>query len=353
MGHLVFKDPLWLLTLVVLPIVAWLRSRRKVPVLLVPFAAAWHRPSLAAPSRWPVGLAFAGLVLLVGALARPQRVEDKREVHSQGYDIMLVVDVSGSMLREDGPRPGAVPNRIQTIKPIVQSFIERRPQDRIGLVLFGRKAYTLSPLTFDHDWISRQLSRIKIGMIDADGTVIGDGLGTALNRMQQDQRMQAGHRLGAFIVLLTDGGESTDPATRQPLSSLPPLSAADVAHEKHIPIYPIGVGKDGWVWEPVDVTGRMVPRFSHDIDPDLLHDLAEKTGGKYFRAEDRNTIEEAFKAIDQAQKIEFQARSYLVTTELFWWLAAPAIAALALAALLARPRRFAIAGAMPAARAVS
>src|SRR3954469_13485097 len=217
MNHLVLKDPLWLLALLALPVVAWIRGRRRVPVLLVPFAAAWYRPSLAAPSRWPVAFGFLGLALLVGAVARPQRIEDKREVHSEGYDLMLVVDVSGSMLREDGPRPGVVPNRLQTIKPIVQGFIDRRPQDRIGLVLFGRKAYTLSPLTFDHAWIGRQLSRVKIGMVDADGAVIGDGLGTALNRLAQEQRVQTGRRLGAFIVLLTDGGESLDPATRQPI----------------------------------------------------------------------------------------------------------------------------------------
>src|SRR5437764_4189050 len=124
MSHFAFKDPLWLLALAALPLVAWLRGRRRVPVLLVPFAAAWHRASLAAPSRWPVALALAGLALLIGAGARPQRIEDKREVHSEGYDLMLVVDVSGSMLREDGPRPGVVPNRLQMIKPIVQGFID-------------------------------------------------------------------------------------------------------------------------------------------------------------------------------------------------------------------------------------
>src|SRR5215475_7192133 len=115
MSHLSFHDPLWLLALLALPLVAWLRGRRRVSVLLVPFAAAWHRPSLAAPSRWPVGLALAGLVLLIVALARPQRIEDKREVHSQGYDIVLCVDLSGSMLAEDYVRDGERINRLQAI----------------------------------------------------------------------------------------------------------------------------------------------------------------------------------------------------------------------------------------------
>jgi len=339
MKNLVLHNPLWLLALLALPLVAWLRSRREVPVLLVPFAAAWHRKSLAAPSRWPVILGFAGLAFLIVALARPQRVEDKREVRSEGYDLMLCVDVSGSMLFEEGPRPGEYPNRLQTIKPIVQSFIEKRPHDRIGLVLFGRKAYTLAPLTFDHDWISRQLSRIKIGMVDPDGTVIGDGLGTALARLEQQARMEQGKRVGAFVVLLTDGGESMDPNTRAPLSVLPPLDAARLAHSRHIPIYTVGVGRDGWVWVPPQGNGstRYSQTFSRDSDPQLLGEIAETSGGTFYRAEDKDTIEKAFNAIDRARKIEFQAKSYLVTTELFWWLALPGLVALLIGAVAARP----------------
>lgn len=339
MSHLVFHDPLWLLALAVLPLMAWLRGRRHVPVLLVPFASAWYRPSLAAPARWPTALGFTGLALLIGALARPQRVLDKHEVRSQGYDIMLCVDVSGSMLDHDGARPDDTPNRLQTIKPIIQSFIDRRPQDRIGVVLFGRRAYTLAPLTFDHEWIQRQLSRLKIGMVDPSATVIGDGLGTALNRLEQQKRISHGRRLGAFIVLLTDGGESVDPNTGAPLSLLPPLQAAKVARSKGIPIYTIGVGRDGWVWVPIEMNGTTsyTRRFSRDVDPELLQQIAGDTGGHYFRAEDADTIQKAFRAIDRAQKIEFQARSYLITDELFGWLAVPGLLAVIIGAIAARP----------------
>lgn len=347
MSRLTFHDPLWLLALLVIPTVAWLRGRRQVPVMLVPFAAAWHRPSLTAPSRWPVVLGFTGLALLIGALARPQRVEDKRDVRSEGYDIMLCVDVSGSMMRHDGARPEDLPSRLQVIKPIVQGFIDKRPQDRIGLVLFGRRAYTLAPLTFDHGWISRQLARLKVGMIDPDGTVIGDGLGTALNRLEQEHRISNGHRLGAFIVLLTDGGESQDPNTQQTLSLIPPPEAAKLAASKHIPIYTIGVGRDGWVWEPIEVNGqiRYNQTFSRDSDPELLKQIADQTGGRFYRAEDGDTLQHAFEDINRAQKIEFQAKSYLVTTELFWWLAGPGLAAVLVAAAALMPgwRREAIA----------
>ena len=331
MTRLALHDPLWLLALLALPLLMWLRSRRRVPVLLVPFAAAWHRPSLAAPSRWPVALACAGLALLVGALARPQRVEDKREVRSEGYDIMLAIDLSTSMRAEDFKKDGEPINRLQAIKPVIQAFIERRPADRIGIVLFSGRAYTMAPLTFDHGWLARQLARIRIGMIE-DGTAIGDGLGVALTRLEQAKRDSSGRRMGAFVVLMTDGANNR--------GALQPHQAAELAKSRGIPVYTIGAGQEGYVNVPVyDDNNRKLGyrRMLSDLDEPQLRQIAEATGGKFFRVSDTDTIESAFKAIDRAQKIEFQAKSYLVTTELFWWLAGPGLFALALAALFARP----------------
>lgn len=331
MPRLDFHDPLWLLALLVLPLVVWIRGRRRIPVLLVPFASAWHRPSLVAPSRWPVLLAFAGLALLIVALARPQRIEDKREVRSEGYDIMLAIDLSTSMRAEDFEKDGERINRLQAIKPVIQAFIERRPSDRIGIVLFSGRAYTMAPLTFDHDWLARQLGRVRIGMIE-DGTAIGDGLGVALTRLEQAKRDSGGRRKGAFVVLMTDGANNR--------GALQPQQAADLAKSRGIPIYTIGSGKDGYVPVPVyDDNNRKMGyrRMLSDLDETSLRQIADATGGKFFRVADTDTIESAFKAIDRAQKIEFQAKSYLLTTELFWWLAAPGLAALALAAVLAKP----------------
>ncbi len=311
MGNYVLHDPLWFLALLALPAAIWLRQRRRVPVLLVPFAAAWHRPSLAPVSRWPALLAGAGLVLLVGALARPQRVDDKREVRSQGYDIMLAIDLSGSMMTPDYEKDGQALTRLQAIKPVIQAFINRRPDDRIGVVLFARNAYTLAPLTFDHAWLARQIERLRIGLVDPNQTAIGDGLGLALTRLELPDRDEQGRRQGAFIILLTDGANNS--------GTLAPNQAADIARTRDIPIYTVGAGHDA------------------DLDEDALIDIADATGGKYFRAADSDTIENAFAAIDRAQKIEFQAHSYLVTTELFPWLAVPGALLLLLAALLARP----------------
>ncbi len=328
-----FHDPLWLLALLALPLLIWVRGRRGAPVLIVPFAAAWHRPSIIPTSRWPAVLAMAGLVLLIVALARPQIVEDKREVKQQGYDLMLAIDLSGSMLSEDYERNGERINRLQAIKPIIQAFIQHRTNDRIGLVVFSGRAYTLAPLTFDHDWLARQIERLKIGLIE-DGTAIGDGLGVALTRLEQAKREEGSRRKGAFVVLLTDGANNR--------GLLTPEQATAIAKARGVPVYTIGAGRDGLVPMPVfDDAGNKIGyrRAISDLDETQLHTISDSTGAQFFRALDSNTIEKAFAAIDQAQKIEFTAKSYLLTTELFHWFAVPGAALLFLGALFALPPR--------------
>ncbi|MBA3848562.1 MAG: hypothetical protein C0502_01020 [Opitutus sp.] len=324
-------SPWWLLALLALPLLVWARGRRGAPVLVVPFAASWHRPSLIPSSRWPAALASAGLVLLIVALARPQIVEDKREVKQQGYDLMLSIDLSGSMLAEDYERGGDRINRLQAIKPVIQAFITQRTSDRIGMVVFAGRAYTLAPLTFDHDWLARQVERLKLGLIE-DGTAIGDGLGVALTRLEQAGREEGNKRKGAFVVLLTDGANNR--------GLLTPEQATEVARSRGVPVYTIGAGRDGLVPMPVfDDNGQKIGyrRAISDLDEGQLRAISDTTGGRFFRAFDSDTIEKAFAAIDKAQKIEFQAKSYLLTTELFAWFAAPGLVLLFLGALLALP----------------
>ena len=326
-----FHDPWWLLALLILPALMWVRGQRGAPVLVVPFAAAWHRPSFISSSRWPIGLAVVGLVLLIIALARPQIVEDKREVKQQGYDLMLSIDLSGSMLAEDYERDGERINRLQAIKPVIQAFIHQRVNDRIGLVVFSGRAYTLAPLTFDHDWLERQVERLKIGMIE-DGTAIGDGLGVALTRLEQAKREDGAKRMGAFVVLMTDGANNR--------GVLSPDQATGIAKSRSIPVYTIGAGRDGLVPFPVfDDNGKKIgySRRISDLDEGQLRQMSDATGGKFFRAFDSDTIEKAFAAIDAAQKIEFQAKSYLLTTELFAYFATPGALLLFLGALTALP----------------
>ena len=326
-----FHDPLWLLALLVLPLMMWVRGRRGAPVMIVPFAAAWHRPSILQTSRWPAVMAMLGLVLLIVSLARPQIVEDKREVKQQGYDLMLAIDLSGSMLAEDYERDGERINRLQAIKPVIQAFISQRASDRIGLVVFSGRAYTLAPLTFDHEWLGRQIERLKIGMIE-DGTAIGDGLGVALTRLKQAGREDGTKRKGAFVVLLTDGANNR--------GLLSPAQATDIAKSRGVPVYTIGAGRDGLVPFPVfDETGRKIGynRILSDLDENQLRIISDATGAQFFRAADSDTIVKAFNAIDRAQKIEFTAKSYLLTTELFEWVAIPGASLLFLGALFALP----------------
>jgi len=332
-GGFRFAEPLWFLALGLLPLIFWLRGRRSVSVLIVPFSAAWAAPSLPPASRWPAALGTLGLVLLVTALARPQRVQDRHEVDARGYDIMLAIDLSGSMLAEDYEARGTRINRLQAIKPVIQAFINERTSDRIGIVVFAGRAYTMAPLTFDRDWLARQTARLKIGLIE-DGTAIGDGLGIALTRLEQVARQSStGQREGAFVILLTDGANNR--------GALSPEQAAQIAEKRGIPVYTIGAGRSGLVPMPVlDAQGNKVGmrQVLSDLDETSLRQIAKMTGGRYFRADDNRAIRAAFTQIDQAQKIAFQAQSYLLTRELFHWPAAPGLAALLLAALLSRRR---------------
>ena len=333
LGNFVLRDPEWFAALLLVPLALWLRRRRAVQVLIVPFAATWHRPTQVTLTRWPAALAFAGLVLLIAALARPQRVEDKREVRTQGYDIVLAIDLSGSMLAEDYERDGHRINRLLAIKPVIQAFINKRPNDRIGIVVFSGRAYTLAPLTFDHDWLARQTERLKIGLIE-DGTALGAGLGVALTRLEQAKRESGGKRQGAFVVLLTDGANNR--------GLLSPEQAGDIAKSRGIPVYTIGAGQAGLAPMPVfdPKTGRQIGMrlTATDLDEDSLREISGKTKGEFFRAYDTGTIESSFASIDKAQKIEFQAKSYLITSELFAWLAVPgALLVLAAALIIRRP----------------
>lgn len=329
----ILRDPWWLAALLVIPLIIWLRSRRGVPALVVPFAAAWYRPSMFTPSRLPMSLGMVGLALLVVALARPQHVDDRRSVRRQGYDLILAMDMSGSMLAEDYAQPGEGPDRFDVIKRVVRSFIRERPNDRIGIVVFATHAYTLAPLTFDHAWLERQLDRLKIGTIDPSHTAIGDGLGVALTRLEQARREVAGRRKGAFIVLLTDGSNNSGVLT--------PLQAAAIARARGIPVYTIGAGKDGYSYLPVrDAEGHVVTyeRILSDLDENTLNTIAEETGGQFYRARDANSTKEAFQSIDRAQKIDFSPKPFLVTSELFPWFAVPGLLAfLSAGALLAWP----------------
>ena len=327
-------DPLWLLLLLLIPLAAWWRSRRSRPVLVIPRVARWAGTRSVSLGRAPSLLAGAGLVLLVVAMARPQQLEEKRQVRQKGYDIMLAIDLSPSMLAEDYEGPHGRINRVQAIQPIIEAFISRRPTDRIGVVIYGGRAYTLSPLTFDHDWLARQIRRLKVGLVE-DATAVGDGLGLAVSRLEQGEREDAGQRKGAFIILMTDGSNNS--------GVLAPMQAAELARAKGIPVYTIGAGQPGIVPMPViDNAGRKLGyrQAVSDLDEGTLQKISELTGGKFFRAMDVGTAEAAFAAIDKRQRIEFNAKSQLKAHEWFLSFGTPGILAFFGGLALARPGRW-------------
>lgn len=306
-----FASPLWLLALLALPIVAWLRGRRSVAAIVLPFAGAWKRQSFIGGSKLPTALAFLAAAGVVVALARPQAVETERQSKNKGYDIILAIDLSGSMEAEDYVIDRQRVNRLQAIKPVISAFINRRENDRIGLIAFAGRAYTVAPLTFDHDWLGRQTERLQIGLIE-DGTAIGDALAVAASRLEEGAKERAGEREGAFIILLTDGENTA--------GMMEPMQGATLAREAGIRVYTIAAGRNGYVPFPRrNQAGQRIGTTQQlmRVDVETLQKIADETDGAFFRAEDSDTIDSAFRRIDETSKIEFEVQQFSLVTELF------------------------------------
>ncbi|HEV7731087.1 MAG TPA: VWA domain-containing protein [Candidatus Binatia bacterium] len=314
-------DP-WLLLLLALVAVllSWARQRRRV--------AAVHWPSLevvraVAPAGGGRRRAILGVLravalgLVVVALARPQLGTASTKVHREGVDVVLAVDVSGSMLAEDFTLAEKRANRLDAVKSVVREFVAARPQDRIGLVVFAARPYTQAPLTLDHGWLLQNLDRAKTGMIE-DGTAVGSALATATNRLR------ASTAPSKFVVLLTDGQSNAGRIT--------PQTAADAAAALGIKVYTIGAGTRGMAPYPVqDMFGNTVYRpVQVDVDEPTLEAIAKTTGGRYFRATDTQSLRDIYQEIDAAEKAPFEAPQFLEHHEMYPWLVWPALVLLLL-----------------------
>ena len=247
----------------------------------------------------PFVLRCAAFVLLVVALARPQDVDEQRRSSAEGIDIMLAVDVSGSMLARDFE-----PDRITAAKEVAGRFIADRYGDRLGLVVFAGEAFTQSPLTTDQSTLQTMLSRIRSGIIE-DGTAIGNGLATAINRLRESDAKSK------VIILLTDGVNNR--------GEIAPLMAADIAADMGIKVYTIGVGTRGKAPYPVvDMFGNMsFQPMDVEIDEKTLEGIAERTGGRYFRATDNDKLQSIYDEINQLEKSKVEVTDYTVYHERF------------------------------------
>lgn len=258
----------------------------------------------------------AALLLLVVALARPQIVAQESRVRSEGIDIMLAVDVSTSMKARDLDTAAGGEERLQTAKAVLREFIRQREGDRIGTVVFGARPYLLSPLTLDHDWLRENLARVETGMVE-DGTALGDGLLTALNRLTENGRRADGR--GKIIILLTDGRNNTGTAA-------PPVAAA-AAKALGIRVYTVGIGSRGRAVYPLtDPFGATVYRqVEVEIDEPALREIARTTGADYFRATDATGLQRICQQINLLEKRPVETTVYVTRRELFLPFLLPAL----------------------------
>jgi Ca-activated chloride channel family protein len=309
-----FANPHLLWVLLLLPALALWRSRRG-PAPAVVYSSLLPFRAIGAPRKsrfggWLFTLFLVGCGFLILALARPQQTDISSRIKASGIDIMIAIDVSGSMMAEDVQIGSDRANRIEAVKKVTEDFIAARKNDRIGLLAFAGRPYLVSPLTLDHDWVLRNLERVRIGLVE-DGTAIGSALASAANRLKD--RKEAKSRI---IVLLTDGANNAGRVT--------PPDAAEAAHAVGVKIYTIGVGTKGRARIPVsDGFGNKVYRWIEpDLDEPLLKKIAEVGTGEFYRATDGSTLRRVFDQIDKLEKTSVEMTELKNQVDLFPWFVA-------------------------------
>ncbi|NCO52247.1 MAG: VWA domain-containing protein [Deltaproteobacteria bacterium] len=300
---------LWMLILLPLP---WLVYRLMPPALAAEEAALWV-PSLlpfgparqqksGSTGRWQVWLAVLCWLLLVVAGARPQWLGSPIELPVSGRDIVLAVDLSGSMQTEDFRLHGEVVDRLTALKSVADEFIQRRVGDRLGLILFGDQPYVQVPLTFDRATLAQLLDEAVLGLA-GERTAIGDAIGLAVKRLQDGQGEQQ------VLILLTDGANTA--------GQLSPLKAAELAGRQGLKIYPVGIGADRMEVRTFFFSQTVNP--SADLDEETLQKIAEQTGGRYFRARNSEELAEIYRELDRLEPIEHEQKVYRPKSELYPW----------------------------------
>lgn len=267
--------------------------------------------------RWLPWLRWLALAALVVAMARPRHQWQEEKVKADAVDIMLALDISPSMLSRDFE-----PDRLSVAKRVAADFVEKRPYDRLGLVAFSAEAFTQCPLTTDRRVVQQFLRDLQVGRLE-DGTAIGMGLATAVNRLKDSPARSK------VVILLTDGENNA--------GYIQPLKAAEIAQTLGIRVYTVGIGTTGIVMSPVrrnpDGTYDYAPR-QMEFNTDLLHEIANLTGGKFYLARSAKDLEGIYNEIDQLEKTKIDVTVIHRTTELFYWFVGIAVALLLLEALL-------------------
>jgi Ca-activated chloride channel homolog len=305
MRLIAFAHPAYLfLLLLLIPAIVWYIYKHKAaqPSLHFSNLEPLSKVGLIGRNRWkhaPFILRMLAFALIIVVLARPRSTNQFKNITSEGIDIVMSLDISSSMLAEDFK-----PNRLEAAKDVAGEFIAGRPNDRIGLVVFSGESFTQCPLTTDHAVLLNLFNGLKSGMID-DGTAIGMGLATAVNRLKDS------HSVSKVIILLTDGVNN--------MGSIAPITASEIAKAFGIRIYTIGVGTRGMAPYPFQTPfGIQYQDMEVKIDEPMLQQIASMSGGKYFRATNNQKLRDIYKEIDKMEKSKIEVREYKKYDERFF-----------------------------------
>jgi Ca-activated chloride channel homolog len=320
-----FLQPEWFWAFAALPLIVLWRGRRG-PVAAVEYSDITLARAVARRTRSRIGglvwlLPILAAALMIVGLARPQRTDSHTEVTANGIDIVLGLDVSGSMQALDFMVKNTRLNRIEVVKAVVARFIEERPNDRIGIIAFAGSPYLVSPLTLDHDWLLQNLERVNIGGQD-DGTAIGSAIAAGVNHLRTTAAKSK------VVILLTDGVNNS--------GKIAPLAAAEAARALGVKVYTIGVGVRGKAPVPVrDESGRMhIVMAEVDVDEKTLQAVASETGGLFYRATDTDSLQKIYEQINRYEKSAQSVQKFEHVEELYRWPLYPALGLLGLGALL-------------------
>ncbi len=320
-----FKTPLVLVLVPLLLAVFWYElKRREDPSFRFSSLSLMRQVGTTWRARWsffPWVVRAMVLVCLLIALAGPRKLLAQSKLSSEGIDIVLALDVSGSMSAEDYVINGQRISRLDIIKSTVENFVKQRPDDRLGLIVFGSQAYTVCPLTTDHNWLLENLRQVRIGLIQ-DSTAIGSGIATSILRLKDSKAKSR------IIVLLTDGVNNS--------GKIQPLDAAKMAQALGIKVYTIGAGTTGIVPFPVtdEFGNKHYEQAQFDLDEDTLKEIATMTGGEYFRAADSESLRHIYSEIDKLEKTKIDEKGYKQYELLFWPFVDAALILLALEIVL-------------------
>lgn len=312
---LTFAHPWLLLLLLAIPLLAWLRGKRGPAAALTYSSTASLRAigkhSAARAGRILRTLLLASIAIFVIALARPQLGKSLTQVEASGIDIILVLDVSGSMLTKDFTIGGQEATRMEAMREVTRKFIEGRPNDRIGIIAFAGRPYVVSPMTLDHDWLLQNLDRLRTGMVE-DGTAIGSGTAAGANRLN-DKRSKS-----RVLILLTDGENNA--------GKIPPNTAAEAVKALKIHFYAIGAGISGVAPAPIftargpltDALGNILYENQRvEFNEAGLREMAKIADGKFFRATDTKSLEQIYNDIDKLEKSTVSVKKYQQYRDLF------------------------------------